>query len=56
MREFICRFGTAKRLGQVWDLIEHCCKMGIFKSFGLLGLWDFVLTFGSAKPTEVQGV
>jgi len=56
MREFICRFGTAKRLGQSRDLRESCLRFNIFKSFGLLGLSDFILMFGSAKPTGVEYV
>jgi len=61
------RFGTAKRLKQVWDLREGFFNKIIYKDWKLLlaniiyldvwqcqtyeSLTQYILTFGSAKPT-----
>jgi len=45
------RFGTAKRLRQIWGLNDSSFNLIIFKSLKLFYLIKHYLTFGSAKPT-----
>jgi|GEM_PF-2023951 len=48
------RFGTAKRLGQETTLKEGYFNQSIFGSFNLLIPIQYILTFGSAKPTGAK--
>ncbi|MBN2825670.1 MAG: hypothetical protein JXQ76_10115 [Campylobacterales bacterium] len=49
----IRRFGTAKRLKQSMTLKEGYFNKTIFEDLKLLNPIQYVLTFGSAKPTLI---
>jgi len=45
------RFGTAKRLKQIMNLSKGCFSHNTIKDLKLLNPIQYILTFGSAKPT-----
>jgi len=48
------RFGTAKRLKQLLNLIEEFFNQSIFRDFNLLIPIQYILTFGSVKHAKVE--
>jgi len=49
------KFGTAKRLSQILNLDETLFNLSTFmKSLELFYNPQYILTFGSAKPTGIQ--
>ena len=49
-----CRFGPTKRHDPRWDMLGILYFNGMFGIFHFDGMPDFVLTFGTAKPTDVK--
>ncbi|MBN2826067.1 MAG: hypothetical protein JXQ76_12125 [Campylobacterales bacterium] len=50
------RFGTAKRLKHDMTLSEGYFNQSIFGNFNLLIPLQYILTFGSAKPTGAKPI